>query len=243
MTFSMSIHKELEQGQTIVQILEYSEQDHSFLPILEDLEQYQYFSIQGKVTHTYQGHSLSQILEYLKQSHSFLLILDDLKRGHDILLILKYSDQGHSLLPIIKDFEQGHPILLKIHKYVYLCIFRLTTSRSRKLIPKADLKWECPYFYSKFFFEEFRSIFKKAKKWIFHCIFKKWFDLGRVLFFTKKWSVNPNTLEYTQVWLVACRKLKSNSARLKGPPLLRICSRVTLSYQYLSIKTKDAHSY
>ena len=28
-----------------------------------------------------------------------------------------------------------------------------------KLILKADLKRECPYFYSKFFFEAFRSIF------------------------------------------------------------------------------------
>ena len=29
--------------------------------------------------------------------------------------------------------------------------FSVTTSRSQKLILKADLKWECPYFYSKFF--------------------------------------------------------------------------------------------
>ena len=45
----------------------------------------------------------------------------------------------------------------------YLRIFSLTTSRSQKLIPKADFKWECPYFYSKFFFEAFLSVFKKSK--------------------------------------------------------------------------------
>ena len=28
-------------------------------------------------------------------------------------------------------------------------IFSLTTPKSQKLIPKADLEWECPYFYSK----------------------------------------------------------------------------------------------
>ena len=38
----------------------------------------------------------------------------------------------------------------KIHKYAYLRIFSLTTSRSQKFIPKADLKWECPYFNSNF---------------------------------------------------------------------------------------------
>ena len=41
----------------------------------------------------------------------------------------------------------------KIHKHAYLRIFSLTISRSRKLIPKADLKWECPYYYSKFLIE------------------------------------------------------------------------------------------
>ena len=32
-------------------------------------------------------------------------------------------------------------------------------------------------------FKEFRSIFKKVKKWISYCIFKKWFDRRRVYFF------------------------------------------------------------
>ena len=40
-----------------------------------------------------------------------------------------------------------------------------------------------------FFFGAFRSVFKKVKKMIFNCIFKKGFDLGRVLFLTKKYSV------------------------------------------------------
>jgi hypothetical protein len=53
-------------------------------------------------------------------------------------------------------------VKLKISKYVYLCIFSLTTSQSWKLIPKADLKWECPHFYSKF--GALRSVFKKVKK-------------------------------------------------------------------------------
>ena len=43
-------------------------------------------------------------------------------------------------------------VKLKIHVFAYKCIFSLTTSRNWKLIFKADLKWECPYFYSKFFF-------------------------------------------------------------------------------------------
>ena len=36
----------------------------------------------------------------------------------------------------------------EIHKYAYLGIFSLTTSQRHKLIPKANLKRECPYFYS-----------------------------------------------------------------------------------------------
>ena len=53
------------------------------------------------------------------------------------------------------------------------CIFSLTTSRSQKLIPKADLKWECPYFDSKFFFEAFLSVFKKKSKNVFPIVFSK----------------------------------------------------------------------
>ena len=54
-------------------------------------------------------------------------------------------------------------VKLKIRKYGYLCIFRLTFSQSQKLILKTDLKRECPYFYSNFF-KEFQSVFKKVKK-------------------------------------------------------------------------------
>jgi hypothetical protein len=98
-------------------------------------------------------------------------------------------------------------------KYVNTRIFRLTTSRSPKFIPKADLKRACPYFYSKFFFEAFWSIFKKVKKWISHCIFKKWFDWGRYIFWPKKILKRPNFPKYAYVLVVACRKPKSNSAR------------------------------
>ena len=47
-------------------------------------------------------------------------------------------------------------------KYTYLRIFSLTPSRSRKLITKANLKWECTYFYSNFF-KSFGQYFKKSK--------------------------------------------------------------------------------
>ena len=49
----------------------------------------------------------------------------------------------------------------KICKYAYLRIFSLTTSQSPKLIPKAYLKWECPYLYSKLFLKSFRQYLKK----------------------------------------------------------------------------------
>ena len=45
----------------------------------------------------------------------------------------------------------------------YLRNFSLTNSRSQKLIPKADLKWECPYFYSKFFLEHFGKYLENSK--------------------------------------------------------------------------------
>ena len=45
----------------------------------------------------------------------------------------------------------------------YLHIFSLNTSQSRKLIPKADLKWECPYYYSKKKLERFGQYLKKPK--------------------------------------------------------------------------------
>ena len=77
-------------------------------------------------------------------------------------------------------------VKLKIHVFAYTCIFSLTTSQSRKLIFKADLKWECPYFYSKLFFWSISVSISKSKKMDFPCIFKKGFDRGRVSFSTKK---------------------------------------------------------
>ena len=50
----------------------------------------------------------------------------------------------------------------KKHKYVYLCILR----------PKADLKRECPYFYSKFSLKVFGQYLKKSKNG-FPIIFSK----------------------------------------------------------------------
>ena len=53
----------------------------------------------------------------------------------------------------ILDF--GEMVKQKIRKYAYLRIFRLATSQRPKLILKADLKGECPYFYSKIFLKCF----------------------------------------------------------------------------------------
>ena len=74
---------------------------------------------------------------------------------------------------------------LKSRKYALLHTFSLNTSRSPKLIPKADLQRECPYFYSNFFFEEFWSIFKKKvlKKNYFPLYFKNGFGRCRGLFY------------------------------------------------------------
>ena len=54
----------------------------------------------------------------------------------------------------------------------YFCIFSLITSWSPKLISKAVLKWEGPYFYCKNFWSVLTNNKKKVEKWIFHCIFK-----------------------------------------------------------------------
>ena len=50
-----------------------------------------------------------------------------------------------------------------------------------------------------FFFKRFgQYIKKKVKKWIFQCIFKKWFDRCRVKFLTKK---NSEKAEHPQICL------------------------------------------
>ena len=46
---------------------------------------------------------------------------------------------------------------------MYLRIFHLTTSLRQKLIPKAELKWELPYLYSKKKIKSFGQYFKKSK--------------------------------------------------------------------------------
>ena len=47
--------------------------------------------------------------------------------------------------------------------YAYLRIFSLTTFQNWKLIPKADFKWECPYYYSKKNLERFGQYLKKSR--------------------------------------------------------------------------------
>ena len=72
--------------------------------------------------------------------------------------------------PIKRKFLDHFPFI--IFFYAYLRIFSLTTCQSQKLIPKADLKGECPYFYSIFFLKSFGQHFKKSKNW-FPIVFSK----------------------------------------------------------------------
>ena len=53
-----------------------------------------------------------------------------------------------------------------------------------------------PIFLFYFIFEEFLLTFKKVKKWISHCIFKKWFDRHKVFFLTNSFSGKKNTPKY-----------------------------------------------
>ena len=75
-------------------------------------------------------------------------------------------------------FGSGQTENTQICIFVYTLIHHFPKS---KLILKADLKREGPYFFSNFF-NEFWPVFKKVKEWISHCIFKKWFDWRRVFF-------------------------------------------------------------
>ena len=73
-----------------------------------------------------------------------------------------------------------------MRKYLYLRIFSLTNSQSQKLIPKADLRWECPYFYSKYFFWRFLiNILKSQQN---YCYIKQLFDWGREHFLAENFS-------------------------------------------------------
>ena len=53
---------------------------------------------------------------------------------------------------------------------------------------------------------------------ISHCIFKKWFCMGKVLFLAKFFLKKPNTLVYAQILVVTCRKLNSDKY-FKVPPI------------------------
>ena len=70
------------------------------------------------------------------------------------------------------NFRLWEVVKLKIHVFAYTCIFSLTISRSWKLILKADLKWECPYFYSKFFFRSVSVNILKSQKMDFPLYFQ-----------------------------------------------------------------------
>ena len=79
--------------------------------------------------------------------------------------------------------------------------------------------------------------FLKSQKMNFYCIFKKWFRLGRVLFLArKKIMKKPNTLEYSQVLLVTCRKLNSDQCLLRPPSLSWGLKSVSMSRLF---KTKQ----
>ena len=80
-----------------------------------------------------------------------------------------------------------------------------------------------------FYLGAFRSVFKKVKKWIFHCILKKWFGWGGTFFCRNFFLKNPNTPEYAQVLLVTCPKLISFTALLSPPPYILSynCSKIT----------------
>ena len=74
------------------------------------------------------------------------------------------------------NFGLREVVKLKIHVYAYTCIFSLTASRCPKLIAKAELKWECPYFNSKFFFQRVLANILKSKKMDFPLYFKNVFS-------------------------------------------------------------------
>ena len=84
------------------------------------------------------------------------------------------------------------------------------------LIPKADLKRKCPYFYSNFFLNSFgQYLKKKVKNLISNFIFKKSLDRRRV-FFYDFFSEKLSTPKYAKVWVVACQKPKSRPSPRSG---------------------------
>ena len=96
--------------------------------------------------------------------------------------------------------------------------FSCTTSRSPKLIPKADLKSEYPDFYSNFL-ERFNHPKFFLKNW-FPILFSK-SDLGGGggrIFWRNKLLKKPNTSGYAQVLVVTWAKLNSITALLSPRP-------------------------
>ena len=59
-----------------------------------------------------------------------------------------------------------------------------------------DLKWECPYFYSRFYFEDFRSIFTKVKNGFFIVIPKSDLNGLGYIFGRNFFLKNPNFLKF-----------------------------------------------
>ena len=101
----------------------------------------------------------------------------------------------------------------KIHKYAF-CVFSYWPLPEVKNWFRKQIWNKNVHISIQNFFWRVWSIFKK-KKWIFHCIFKKWFDRHRVFFFTKFLSEKAkHPHKYALVWVVACRKLKSQKCSI-----------------------------
>ena len=117
-------------------------------------------------------------------------------------------------------FRHREVVKLKIRKYAYLHIFRLPTSWSQKFILKIDLKWEGPYFYSKFFVGEFQSILKSSKIG-FHIVFSK-NDLTAVgyIFWRKIFLKKPNFTKICLGFGGSIPEAQTKQCQLTPPPPL-----------------------
>ena len=84
---------------------------------------------------------------------------------------------------------------------------------------KADLKWKCPYFYTKFFLERFGQYLKKRKNG-FSILFSKCDLAGWDTFFHRNFFLKkPNTSECAQVLVVTWVKLDCVEALLSPDPI------------------------
>ena len=126
---------------------------------------------------------LPSYIEYNPRNLQRFLYWNTIQLG-ELCIVLHYTE-------ILLNIDQIHvPI-----GCVYLWIFRLPTSQSRKLIQKANSKWECPYFYSNYFFKSFGQYLKKVNNG-FTLVFSK-SDLTSVgSFFTNFFWTKPNTPNY-----------------------------------------------